>query len=309
MIALWWALTVASAHPLAPSVLVVDDTADPVVVTWREPRLRPVGQRLLPALPCDPVGSPTTTATDQALETTWTLGCPTARGRDAGVQARSADDQVIVEYRLPGETSLYVLQGDAATVELWASEPSGIADGVGFGIRHLFGGPDHVLFVLGLLLAVPVRRLVGAITAFTVGHGISLGVAGTGLWVPPSGPIEVGIALSLVWLAAELLGPEPSRTGGWLATRPAWLCLPFGLLHGLGFAGAWLESGLDDGSMLAALLGFNLGIELGQLALIALVLAAFEWVGRPSERWLRLAVWVGGAVAGMWVFERVLAAI
>ena len=142
------------------------------------------------------------------------------------------------------------------------------------GIEHILTGPDHLLFVLCLLLLVPsLGKLLATVTAFTLAHSLTLGAATLGFIDLPAPPIEAMIALSIVFLAAELLRGDAGRSA---ITRsyPWLLAFSFGLLHGLGFAGALAEIGLPHGEIPAALFAFNIGVELGQLAFIGGVLAA-----------------------------------
>ena len=174
------------------------------------------------------------------------------------------------------------------------------------GAEHIWAGIDHLLFVLGLLLLVGGgRRLVFTITAFTVGHSVTLAMVTLGIFDYPVAFIEFLIALSIFVLALEL-----TREGGQsrLWRQPWWLAGLFGLLHGMGFAGALAETGLPQGNLPLALLFFNVGIELGQLAFIAvlLVLAAVfrRVVSEPSPAWVQSPVVVLGVLSAMWCIER-----
>ncbi len=186
---------------------------------------------------------------------------------------------------------------------------------LGLGVEHLLFGFDHLLFVLGLLALIRVRRaLIAAATAFTLGHALTLCLATLG-WVTLSpGPVEACIALSLVWMAREmaLRGPQDDHTQRADAHRPFWLAAGgFGLLHGLGFAGALSELGLPQSQAPLALAAFNIGIEVAQLIVIALGLliaaATARWKGR--ERLWRLAPYAMGAVAMGWFYTRTLSVL
>lgn len=187
------------------------------------------------------------------------------------------------------------------------AEPRGMLE---LGVEHILLGPDHLLFVLGLLLLVRrLRPLIWTLTAFTIGHSLSLVgvVAGVPLLVP-SAAIEAVIALSIVFLARELLvGASDSLT----RRRPMLVAGGFGLLHGVGFGGALLEIGLPAGEALLPLLLFNLGVELGQVVFVAAVLVLIE-LGRrvPASPVLarRVAAYAMGAVAMAWTIERLMTA-
>ena len=177
------------------------------------------------------------------------------------------------------------------------------------GIEHILIGIDHLMFVLGvLLLARGVRRVVGAITAFTVAHSITLGASTLGFVNAPSGPVEAAIALSIVFVAVEIVHARAGREG--LAARMPWLvAFGFGLLHGFGFAGALSEIGMPEGQIPLALLFFNVGVEAGQLLFIAAAMALMALV-RISR--IALPHWGGlvppyliGCLAMCWVIQRV----
>jgi len=169
------------------------------------------------------------------------------------------------------------------------------------GVTHILGGFDHLLFVAGLVLLVRSgRALVATITAFTLGHTLTLTCAALGFVHPPVAPIEVAIAASLFWLALELANRRGRAPG-----LPAWLAFGFGLLHGFGFAAALSEAEQPSADLPLALASFNAGIELGQLAVVAL-LRVFVRALRRFERPLAYAF---GAVAGFWLIERSLAAL
>ncbi|MCC6198322.1 MAG: HupE/UreJ family protein [Burkholderiales bacterium] len=183
------------------------------------------------------------------------------------------------------------------------------------GIEHILLGVDHLLFVLALLILVKgAARLIATITAFTLAHSLTLFAATLG-WVNiPGSPVEAVIALSIVFVAGEIVRARQGRPG--LTQRYPWIvAFTFGLLHGLGFAGALAEVGLPPLSIPLALLFFNVGVEIGQLMFIAAVLAVIAaggWMGRtwrlPVPRWLwRVPPYAIGGVAGFWVVERIAA--
>ena len=174
------------------------------------------------------------------------------------------------------------------------------------GAEHIWAGPDHLLFVMGLLLLVGWnRRLIYTVTAFTLGHSVTLAMVTLGLFDYPVSLVEFMIALSIYVLAVELARGEG---GGALWRQPWWLAGGFGLLHGMGFAGALAETGLPQSNVPVALLFFNVGIELGQLAFIALlvVIAAVgvRVVGQRVTALRPLPVYVLGGLSAMWCIER-----
>lgn len=179
---------------------------------------------------------------------------------------------------------------------------------LGLGVEHILLGIDHLLFVLALLILVDgTRRLLLAITAFTVAHSLTLAAATLG-WIrmsPP--PVEASIALSIVFLAGEIMHARAGHPG--LTYRQPWIvAFLFGLLHGLGFAGALGEVGLPPHAIPVALLFFNVGVEIGQLLFITTVLAAIVAARRvrlPHGDWSwKLPVYAIGAVAAYWTIDR-----
>ena len=179
------------------------------------------------------------------------------------------------------------------------------------GVEHILLGIDHLLFVLALVLLVKGwRKLVATITAFTVAHSITLALATLGFVHVPGPPVEACIALSIVFVAAEIIR---SRQGGrGLTERAPWVvAFIFGLLHGLGFAGALSEVGLPQHAIPLALLFFNVGVELGQLAFVVVALGILAAARRlpphvPAWGW-RAAPYAIGSVAMFWVIQRVAA--
>ncbi len=182
------------------------------------------------------------------------------------------------------------------------------------GIEHILTGFDHLLFVLALLILVTgTRRLIATITAFTVGHSLTLAAASLGVVQVPGPPVEAAIALSIMFVAAEILHAQQGRPG--LTQRYPWgVALTFGLLHGLGFAGALAEVGLPPLSIPVALLFFNVGVEIGQLLFIVAVLALIAVARRAMRRidwrrpgWVRrVPPYAIGAMASFWFIERVV---
>jgi len=179
------------------------------------------------------------------------------------------------------------------------------------GVEHILEGLDHLLFVLGLLLIVstPVIRvgaLVKTVTAFTVAHSLTLGLATLGFVDVPARPVEASIALSIVFLALEVVRGWQGEQS--LTHRQPWLvAFGFGLVHGLGFAGALADVGLPQAEIPIALLFFNVGVELGQLLFVVVVLAGHWLLQRvPWPRWVVYApVYIIGVTGAYWVIERV----
>ena len=185
------------------------------------------------------------------------------------------------------------------------------------GIEHILLGFDHLLFVLALVILVrDWRRVAITVTAFTVAHSITLAAATLGFVHVPGPPVEATIALSIMLVAAEIVNArrgQPSLTARW----PWLVAFAFGLLHGFGFAGALSEVGLPQHAIPLALLFFNLGVEVGQLAFVAGVMTlawAVQWLAarrfEPAQvqqafaRFDVAAAYVIGAPATFWLIER-----
>jgi hydrogenase/urease accessory protein HupE len=180
------------------------------------------------------------------------------------------------------------------------------------GIEHILLGVDHLLFVAALVMLVQGRRqLLLTITAFTVAHSITLALATLGVIDVPGPPVEAIIALSIMFVALEVLRRQQGHPS--LASEKPWLvACSFGLLHGLGFAGALAEVGLPQNSIPLALLFFNVGVEIGQLLFVGVLLAGAALVkrlaGPVSPRWsVVLPAYAIGGLASFWVIERIAA--
>jgi len=179
------------------------------------------------------------------------------------------------------------------------------------GIEHILGGPDHLLFVLGLMLLVRgTRRLVATITAFTVAHSITLALATLGAVRLPGPPIEAAIALSIVLVGVEIARLHRGETS--LSIERPWaVAFAFGLLHGIGFAGALIRVGLPQSEIPLALFSFNVGVEIAQLGFVAAVLPVLALVRRVRVEWpawARLApAYAIGSLAAFWFFDRLAA--
>jgi hydrogenase/urease accessory protein HupE len=190
------------------------------------------------------------------------------------------------------------------------------ADSIGYlmiGVEHLVGGIDHVLFVIGLVLFINSPwMLLKTITAFTIAHSITLALSVMNVVSLAQAPVEAVIALSIVFLARELAQPEENRSA-LTRTSPWLMAFIFGLLHGLGFAGALSEIGLPEDALFTSLLLFNLGIELGQI-LVVFALVFVLWLWRKVNQGLslrpdlvhRLAAYTMGSAAMYWTIDRTL---
>jgi hydrogenase/urease accessory protein HupE len=254
------------------------------------------------------------------------LDCgPTGLVGDLGVDGLGRHDiDVLVEIRFVDGTRLTAVLGPdepSMTVAAGAVEQRGsvFAEYMRLGVEHILIGIDHLLFVLGLVLLVRGNKaLLWTVTAFTLAHSITLAAATLELVALPGPPVEAVIALSILLLARELaLGTDdPAQRDTWTWRFPWLVAFGFGLLHGFGFSSALREVGLPPDRVPEALLAFNVGVELGQLAVVGGLLLLFAALRRMAARVklpasagraLRLApIWAMGALAFAWTLERVL---
>lgn len=310
----------ASAHPLAPALLELRETAiDRYLLSWRTSVVRVRGDEVMPQWPasCTAQGLDETpiVVDAEALVQRWALHCPGGLvGRDLGVRGleRSGINVIVRIEPLHGEATQTLL--DARRPQLTVPPAAAAAPVflryLGLGVEHLLLGPDHVLFVLGLLLLVPgLRALMLTITAFTAGHSLTLGLASLGIVRVNPALTELAIAVSLLMLALAVVRPTEARRH-LLARRPWAMALGFGLVHGLGFAGALAEVGLPQLEIPLALLAFNVGIECGQLILIGAALGvSAAWTRLRADRMPLLSravpAYVIGVAAAYWCFERI----
>ena len=310
-------VTAVRAHPLAPSLLEAVETAPGIVrLRWKTPSKRVPGSRLAPVLPsdCHVEGDPVTTIGPTDVVTEWDLRCPagTLVGRTLAVDdISSSKAAVLIRVQLAdGRRLLHVLRAEEASYVIPARPVARtVVWNYGqLGVRHILSGPDHLLFVLGLVLLVGGgRSLLWTVTAFTVGHSVTLSLAVLGIVDFPSQLIEVLIACSIFVLAIELTRPGPRQT---LLGRYPWaMAGTFGLLHGLGFAGALAEVGLPSGDIPLALLSFNVGIEVGQLVFVFAALVTGRLLGPVGQMVPTLArlgpPYVIGSLSVFWMLERI----
>ncbi|URQ73584.1 HupE/UreJ family protein [SAR86 cluster bacterium] len=171
------------------------------------------------------------------------------------------------------------------------------------GVEHLIGGPDHLLFVFGLLFIVfGWQNLIKTITAFTLAHSITLGLSVLEIVSLPSATIEALIALTIIYLALEIKDEKNNKSTPWL------MAFGFGLLHGFGFAGALSEIGIANEQLLLSLLFFNVGIEIGQLIMIPLFLISIWLLQKIKFNFsvTKLSSYAIGGMGSFWLIERVL---
>lgn len=314
------AASTVAAHPLDPALLEIRESPTGTLdVLWRFPASQTAGAPLQAILPegCTQLSAPVASRAGARIDLSWQAQCGDGglvgqtigvdglreRGTDAVLRVHLADGR-LVQAVLRGNASVFNVPESAGRLDI-------LRDYLRLGFEHILGGPDHLLFVFGLVLLVSgYRRLFWTITAFTAGHSVTLALAVLGVVTVPSHPVEVLIALTILILAAEL-----TRAGRghetWIQRLPWAMAFTFGLLHGLGFAGALTEIGLPENEVPLALATFNIGIEIGQLLCIAVILTLAAVLRRvpvplpPAVR--QLPSYAIGSLAVFWILERTTA--
>ena len=322
----------ASAHEVRPAYLELRQTgADTYDVLWKVPargdNMR-LGIYVEFPFGTTNVTTPRTLFANDASTERWSIKQPGGLTGDevhiTGLAATMTDVLVRVE-NLDNTTQVTRVTPSSPSFVV-AAVPSALdvtRTYLMLGVEHILFGVDHLLFVLALLILVKGwRKLVGTITAFTIAHSITLAAATLGFVRVPSKPVEATIALSIVFVACEIVHRRQGRSGlteGW----PWIIAFSFGLLHGLGFAGALREVGLPQNAIPLALLFFNVGVELGQLlfigSFVAVITLAVHLIKRFSQwnvapqstfAWCgNVSAYVIGAVAAFWLIERTLSFI
>lgn len=350
---LLWIMSPCYAHWASPGYLELKQTeADTYSVLWKVPTQAGRPLELAPALPgnCIEASPVSSYQAGMAVIQRWVTRC----------KGGLIDQTITVDGLTKSLTDVLVrvnrLDGTTQTVRLTSSDSSFVVvrspgwidiaqTYLALGVEHILSGVDHLLFVLALLIIVSGwRRLVATITAFTLAHSLTLGAATLGFVFVPRPPVEATIALSILFLALEIVRYQMSFHPGtvspqqWVQSGSAyaggnktnlprettrarasrslthewpWLvAFIFGLLHGFGFAGALTEVGLPENAIPLALLFFNLGVEAGQLVFVAGFLLVSWSFGRQAlarSRWVQIgAAYIIGAVAMYWTIERVV---
>lgn len=310
-------VSTASAHPLTPSLIRIEERAPGKAdVTWKTPKRRVPGSNLRPVLPphCTALSQPTVREEETARIYTWRIDCG-----EGGLSNATVGADGMAESRTSVIVHIELVDGRTYRSVLTEARPRWSVPEVQsgwdvftsyarLGFEHILSGFDHIALLFGLMLLVSPRRLIWVVTAFTVGHSVTLALSALDVIRVQQGPIEILIALSIglvAWEVVRSANAEPTS----FTRLPEMMAGTFGLLHGLGFAGALREVGLPQGSIPLSLFSFNVGIELGQLAFVALAIVPVAWVFTRdvSSRWFRIvSAYVIGSLAFYWVFARAL---
>ena len=312
--------TGAAAHEIRPAYLQISEThGGRFDVLWKVPQRGEMVLGLHVEWPAScKAGAPSSRqALGEAVVERRVLDCQSAglKGQPIGIDglATTITDVLVRIAYADGTTWTQRLTPQQPSVLIPSTQSAAGVSAVYFelGVEHILTGADHLLFILAMLIITQgLWRLVKTVTAFTIAHSITLGLAALGFVHVPQSPVEAVIALSIVFVAAEIVRGWQGHEG--IAARAPWLiAFAFGLLHGFGFAGALSEIGLPQGHIPLALLFFNLGVEAGQLLFIGGILSVTALIrglkiGFPQ--WLaRVPPYAIGSVAMFWVIQRVAA--
>jgi hydrogenase/urease accessory protein HupE len=318
-------VALSHGHALQPGYLelrLIDK--DLYAVVWKTPASGGLPMAISAQLPerCDPRTPGQPIWNGAAYVARWAANCP--GGLEGGLIHIDGLDQTSTDVLVRFDFADGVNQAHRLTASdpsfTVPSQPSRLEVARTYfllGVEHILSGIDHLVFVLALLLLVKgVRRVIVTVTAFTLAHSLTLAGATLGFVHLPGPPIEATIALSIVFVASEIMHSRRGRPG--LTEQYPWVvAFTFGLLHGFGFAGALAEVGLPEKSIPIALLFFNLGVEVGQLLFIASVFVIIVLarqitrrinVPRPTWAWA-VPPYAIGSVAVFWVIQRIAAFI
>ena len=313
------------AHEVRPAYLELRQAGpDTYDALWKVPgRGEELRLGLYVELPrsCTNVTEPRAAMVNSAVTERWRVKCAGGLGGGtihiAGLSATMTDVLARLE-RLDGTTQVARLTPSAPSFVVAAPAGAmGVARTYGvLGVEHILSGVDHLLFVLALIIITRGGwTLVKTVTAFTVSHSITLSLASLGYVHVPQAPVEAIIALSIVFVAAEILRERQGQVG--ITTRAPWIvALTFGLMHGLGFAGGLSEAGLPEGHIPTALLFFSIGVETGHFLFIGVVLSLLPLMRRAAARLTPtdhqrsasvelLPPYAIGSVAMFWVIQRI----
>jgi hydrogenase/urease accessory protein HupE len=314
---LFLAVVPAHAHTSLPGYLVLQETsAGSFDLVWKVPTAEGPPPAIYPVFPpaCTIAKPLVAEQAPGAIVERGTLQCG-ANGLDGAaiailglnvtildvlVRITFSDGSSVQHMLKPLETSFVVHKDGKNRVDAWGYFT--------LGVGHILYGVDHLLCVLGLLLIVPgFASLLRTITAFTIAHTITLGLAVFGVVHIAPTPVEAVIALSIVFLAVELAQHHRGKEG--LTYRQPWIvAFAFGLLHGFGFAGTLSKLGIPAGDIPQSLLFFNVGVEAGQLAFVAVFLVFVYSLRSLEIRWpawtLRVPAYAMGSLASFWFLQR-----
>ena len=304
------------AHPVMNAYLEMVESGDGTTsVTWRHPvsssgmDLEPVFPPQVKVVASRPAQNDGGFVSDHYM----LAGAPPSwSGCSIGLRGTTSSTTEVLVRLQPahGRTQVGVLRSpaDVFVVPKQAGRGQAAAAYFQLGVNHILTGPDHLLFVLGLLILVPKRTmLIKTITSFTMAHSMTLAIATLGYARAPLPPVDLAIALSIFYLGPEIVRKQRGKTS--LTIEHPWLvAFVFGLLHGFGFASGLTSLGLPHTAIPFALLMFNVGVECGQLCFVFIVLAlvrSFKELGIVWPRWVAaLPCYTVGSLGAFWTLQR-----
>jgi len=267
---LWLVASQCFAHEMRPAFAQLVETEEGISATLRQPLVPGFRPDLALDLGgCDTRAEIISQRQEGTLIQSWQEYCDQALSQSTlairNLYPGVSEVLVSITY-LDGSVQRFVVRPDNPVVNLGEADSPLLPAYLELGIEHLLAGLDHVLFVIALMVLITDRwRLIATITAFTIAHSITLALSTFELLQISQSAVEALIALSLLFMAVEMLSKTPSLTSNY----PWLISFGFGLIHGLGFAGVLREVGLPDDAALWALLLFNIGLEIGQLMVVA----------------------------------------
>jgi hypothetical protein len=305
------------AHPLSPLLFQVEESKEGILnILWKRPETQVRGVKITPVFPkgCQQKGKTRINFENKGIVQKYQMVCENHSLVGQSLQVTGLDkgktnvfvyvtlkSGVVIQDILTGQKPILRIPKNLSSFGFFKKY-------LAFGFYHLLTGPDHLLFVFGLIVLLPhFRSLLMTITFFTIGHSMTLGLSVLGIFYLPSGLSEVLIAFTLLLLAAEMNQAEKQKT--LISKRPWGMSLLFGLIHGFGFAGALKEVGLPQTEIPFGLFSFNLGIECGQIIFIFCVLQFFYLFKKLN---INLPPWVQktkaysiGAISSFLILERI----
>ena len=306
----WLIVPAANAHEIRPSYLeIIQTETEHYNVTWKQPVSARGKLDIYPVFPeqCDE-GKRQVRLVKSAIIENFTVTCEL---QNQSIEIRGLDrtlTDVFVRFvSLDGNLQIRVLHPSSRVMVLENTESSGVSGYLAVGVEHILSGWDHLLFVFALILLVRPAQILACVTAFTIAHSLTLGLSALGHISLPATAVEITVALSITLMGLEILKQTKGHNS--LTARLGWpVTVLIGLVHGFGFAGALIEIGLPEQSKLLALLFFNLGVEIGQLAVIGVLLLS-GWILFRINSEVQLHTKVIGAycagIAGTyWAIER-----
>jgi hydrogenase/urease accessory protein HupE len=301
----------ANAHEVRPAYLsIAEDSTAEFTVIWKQPILDGKRLRIEPMFPEICIKSnPKRSIENSTVIEKFNLKCGLIKGEIviSGLEQTMTDVIIKIDY-LSGKRNTSLIKPNEPKFILGTKTSIIDNNYLSIGIDHILRGWDHLLFIIGLVLLINRRQILGVATAFTIAHSLTLGLAAFSIINLPSQPVEILIAMSIVLLGVEIMRKKSGVTSI-SSKHPYIIALMIGLIHGCGFAGALADIGLPKGMELFSLLLFNLGVELGQFAIIGLTILTLTILARVSNNLRKnseIILTYGISSIGMfWIIERV----